>query len=55
MPLPPACGRPATGERKQAAGGAPMHPYRTHTCGELRLDNASQPARLSGWIHRKRD
>ncbi|HIJ45446.1 MAG: aspartate--tRNA ligase [Rhodospirillales bacterium] len=32
-----------------------MHPYRTHTCGELRLDNASQPARLSGWIHRKRD
>ncbi len=32
-----------------------MHPYRTHTCGELRLDNAGQPARLSGWIHRKRD
>jgi aspartyl-tRNA synthetase len=32
-----------------------MHTYRTHTCGELRLDNASQTARLSGWIHRKRD
>ncbi|MFN8723901.1 MAG: aspartate--tRNA ligase [Rhodospirillales bacterium] len=32
-----------------------MHIYRTHTCGELRLDNASQTARLSGWIHRKRD
>ncbi len=32
-----------------------MHPYRTHTCGELNLDNAGQPARLSGWIHRKRD
>ena len=32
-----------------------MHPYRTHTCGELRLDHAGQPARLSGWINRKRD
>lgn len=32
-----------------------MHPYRTHTCGELRLRNISQPARLSGWIFRKRD
>jgi aspartyl-tRNA synthetase len=32
-----------------------MHAYRTHTCGELRLADASRPARLSGWIHRKRD
>jgi len=32
-----------------------MHAYRTHTCGELRLDDAGQIARLSGWIHRKRD
>lgn len=32
-----------------------MHPYRTHTCGELRLDDAGGPARLSGWVHRKRD
>ena len=32
-----------------------MHAYRTHTCGELRLDDAGQTARLSGWIHRKRD
>jgi aspartyl-tRNA synthetase len=32
-----------------------MHIYRTHTCGELRLDDAGQTARLSGWIHRKRD
>ena len=32
-----------------------MHPYRTHTCGELRLEHAGRPARLSGWIHSKRD
>ena len=32
-----------------------MHPYRTHTCGALRLDDAGQTVRLSGWIHRKRD
>ncbi|MBI3515943.1 MAG: aspartate--tRNA ligase [Proteobacteria bacterium] len=32
-----------------------MHTYRTHKCGELRLEHAGQPARLSGWMHRKRD
>ncbi len=32
-----------------------MHAYRTHTCGELRLGNAGITARLSGWVHRKRD
>ncbi|MGH7062400.1 MAG: amino acid--tRNA ligase-related protein, partial [Stellaceae bacterium] len=32
-----------------------MHAYRTHTCGALRLADAGQPARLSGWVHRKRD
>src|SRR5205085_975180 len=32
-----------------------MHAYRTHTCGALRLADASQTARLSGWVHRKRD
>ncbi|MBV8505029.1 MAG: aspartate--tRNA ligase, partial [Alphaproteobacteria bacterium] len=32
-----------------------MHAYRTHTCGALRLIDAGQPARLSGWVHRKRD
>ena len=32
-----------------------MHAYRTHTCGALRLSDAGRPARLSGWVHRKRD
>ncbi len=32
-----------------------MHPYRTHTCGALRLEDAGRTVRLSGWIHRKRD
>ena len=32
-----------------------MHAYRTHTCGALRLANSGQAARLSGWVHSKRD
>ena len=32
-----------------------MHPYRTHTCGVLRRKHAGSDARLSGWVHRKRD
>ena len=30
-------------------------PYRTHTCGELRSADAGHPARLAGWVHRRRD
>jgi len=32
-----------------------MHAYRTHDCGALRLADAGITARLSGWVHRKRD
>ena len=32
-----------------------MHAYRTHTCGALRAADAGSPARLSGWVHSKRD
>ena len=32
-----------------------MHAYRTHSCGALRLADAGATARLSGWVHRKRD
>ena len=32
-----------------------MHRYRTHDCGSLRLEDSGKQAKLSGWIHRKRD
>lgn len=32
-----------------------MHPFRTHNCNELRLDNVGEKVRVSGWVHRKRD
>ncbi len=32
-----------------------MHAYRTHTCGALRAADAGHEARLSGWVHAKRD
>ncbi|MEO5964887.1 MAG: aspartate--tRNA ligase [Candidatus Limnocylindrales bacterium] len=30
-------------------------PYRTHTCGALRGDDAGTTAKLAGWVHRRRD
>jgi len=32
-----------------------MHLYRTHNCDQLRISNADQKVRLSGWVHRTRD
>ena len=32
-----------------------MHPYRTHTCNELRKEDAGKTVRLSGWMFRLRD
>ena len=32
-----------------------MHAYRTHTCAALRASDAGTTARLSGWVHSKRD
>src|SRR5436305_3019732 len=41
-----------------AVGASPdplATPYRTHTCGALRATDAGTTARLSGWVHRRRD
>ncbi|KDE20810.1 aspartyl-tRNA synthetase [Acetobacter aceti 1023] len=32
-----------------------MHPYRSHSCSALRASDAGITARLSGWVHSKRD
>jgi aspartyl-tRNA synthetase len=32
-----------------------MSIYRSHNCGELRKSNLGEVAKLSGWVHRKRD
>ncbi|MQY12776.1 Aspartate--tRNA ligase [Streptomyces sp. RB5] len=32
-----------------------MHPYRSHTCGELRSGDVGTDVRLSGWLHNRRD
>ncbi len=32
-----------------------MSKYRTHTCGELSLNNKAEIVKLSGWINKKRD
>ena len=30
-------------------------PYRTHTCGQLRVNDDGRDAKLAGWVHRRRD
>ena len=42
-----------TSSRKVA--GAPLHRYRSHTCGALRAGDIGKDVRLSGWVHRVRD
>jgi aspartyl-tRNA synthetase len=34
---------------------APLHRYRSHTCGALRESDVGETTRLSGWCHRIRD
>ena len=32
-----------------------LHPYRSHTCNDLRAEHVGSTARLSGWINRRRE
>lgn len=32
-----------------------MNQYRTHTCGQLRVENVNEIVTIAGWIHRKRN
>jgi len=45
-----------TPESSVSAQPAPLAtPYRTHTCGQLRVDDDGADAKLAGWVHRRRD
>jgi aspartyl-tRNA synthetase len=45
-----------TRESSVSAQPAPLAtPYRTHTCGQLRVDDDGANAKLAGWVHRRRD
>ena len=46
---------PAMPDPQPTAQPSLATPYRTHTCGELRTSNAGADAKLSGWVHRRRD
>jgi aspartyl-tRNA synthetase len=41
--------------KKRDGGAAPLHRYRSHTCGALRSSDIGQTVRISGWVHRVRD
>src|SRR5712691_7672566 len=43
------------GAQHGASATAPLHRYRSHTCGALRQGDVGANARLSGWVHRVRD
>ena len=32
-----------------------MHAFRSHTCAQLRKSDVGETAKLSGWVHRKRE
>jgi aspartyl-tRNA synthetase len=51
---PPALPEPPT-EPLPPPNASLATPYRTHTCGQLRVSDAGTAARLAGWVNRRRD
>src|SRR5262245_48731536 len=54
-PGPPLTSRKPLSTNAGLARELSMHPYRSHTCGELRRTDVGRRVRLSGWVHRARD
>jgi aspartyl-tRNA synthetase len=55
MTTPPADATSSNGAEAAGSTASLATPYRTHTCGQLRAADAGTTARLSGWVHRRRD
>ena len=53
--MPPTTETPGPGATAREDAGTFASPYRSHTCGELRGGDAGTPARLAGWVNRRRD
>jgi len=53
--MPPTTPGATSASTSALTSSAFASPYRTHTCGELRASDAGREARLSGWVHRRRD
>ena len=55
IPVAPTIAPAFTCSSRQTLESPLMHLYRTHSCAALRASDAGAEARLSGWVHSKRD